>query len=122
MMLKLLTNSFRSCPTDPNETCDWSNFNSNQPNPSTLYGALVGGPRLDDSYDDDRTNYVTNEVACDYNAGFQGAVAGRYMYTYITTTCQIYTHLANMFFMCINKEPCFAFDIVDLFSRSRSGI
>ena len=42
-----------------------------------LYGALVGGPSsaTDTSYTDDRSNYVCNEVALDYNAGFQGAVA-----------------------------------------------
>ena len=41
-----------------------------------LYGALVGGPSsaTDSSYTDDRSNYVCNEVALDYNAGFQGAV------------------------------------------------
>jgi endoglucanase len=37
---------------------------------------LVGGPDSNDNYNDDRTNYVSNEVATDYNAGFQGAVAG----------------------------------------------
>src|SRR5262245_1080670 len=35
-----------------------------------LYGALVGGPGQDDSYTDDRADYVHNEVATDYNAGF----------------------------------------------------
>ncbi len=35
-----------------------------------LYGALVGGPNQDGSYEDDRQNYINNEVACDYNAGF----------------------------------------------------
>ena len=35
-----------------------------------LLGALVGGPEADDfsSYQDDVNNYITNEVACDYNA------------------------------------------------------
>ena len=35
-----------------------------------LLGALVGGPDADDftSYKDDVSNYITNEVACDYNA------------------------------------------------------
>ncbi|MEU0739904.1 glycoside hydrolase family 9 protein [Streptomyces sp. NPDC006134] len=42
----------------------------------TLYGALVGGPSgPDDSYTDDRQNYVNNEVATDYNAAFSGALA-----------------------------------------------
>lgn len=40
-----------------------------------LYGALVGGPGSDDSYNDDITDYVQNEVACDYNAGIVGALA-----------------------------------------------
>lgn len=43
-----------------------------------LYGALVGGPDFDDYHEDDRTNYVYNEVAIDYNAGFVGALAGIY--------------------------------------------
>ncbi len=47
------------------------------PNRHILYGALVGGPGApnDDSYVDDRSNYITNEVALDYNAGFTGALA-----------------------------------------------
>ena len=32
-----------SCPVDPNETCDWDDYNSPDPNPHVLYGALVGG-------------------------------------------------------------------------------
>jgi len=43
-----------------------------------LIGALVGGPGQDDSYTDDISNYVNNEVACDYNAGFVGALAKMY--------------------------------------------
>lgn len=43
-----------------------------------LYGALVGGPKVDDSYADKRNDYFCNEVACDYNAGFTGAVARMY--------------------------------------------
>ena len=45
-------------------------------NPNLLYGALVGGPDENDDYEDDREDYVHNEVATDYNAGFQGALAG----------------------------------------------
>ena len=44
----------------------------------TLIGALVGGPNMDDSYPDDRTNYQNGEVATDYNAGFTGALAKLY--------------------------------------------
>jgi len=35
-----------------------------------LYGALVGGPGKDGKYEDAVDNYVNNEVADDYNAGF----------------------------------------------------
>jgi endoglucanase len=47
------------------------------PNRNILYGALVGGPFApdDNSYVDDRGNYIANEVALDYNAGFTGALA-----------------------------------------------
>jgi len=38
--------------------------------------ALVGGPDQNDVYTDDRGNFQTNEVAIDYNAGFQSALAG----------------------------------------------
>jgi endoglucanase len=40
-----------------------------------LFGALVGGPGKDGSYADDRGEYVKNEVATDYNAGFSSLVA-----------------------------------------------
>ena len=40
-----------------------------------LYGALVGGPNQNDQYTDDRNDYIANEVACDYNAGWQGTLA-----------------------------------------------
>lgn len=41
-----------------------------------LYGALVGGPDRYDNFKDDRTEVKCSEVANDYNAGFQSAVAG----------------------------------------------
>ncbi len=44
-----------------------------------LYGALVGGPNASDAYEDDIGNYVTNEVATDYNAGFTSALAKMYL-------------------------------------------
>ncbi|GAB2959952.1 glycoside hydrolase family 9 protein [Nonomuraea fastidiosa] len=45
----------------------------------TLYGALVGGPPdPNDAYTDERDDYVMNEVATDYNAGFTSAVARLY--------------------------------------------
>lgn len=62
-----------SCPNRP-QPCD-NGLNNPGPNPQILYGALVGGPGLDDSYTDDRNDYVKNEVTTDYNAGFQSALA-----------------------------------------------
>ncbi|KYQ92548.1 cellulase [Tieghemostelium lacteum] len=40
-----------------------------------LTGALVGGPDQSDKYQDLRTDYIANEVACDYQAGFVGTLA-----------------------------------------------
>ncbi len=49
----------------------WKNaLDTPETNRHILYGALVGGPNEDGSYEDDRQNYINNEVACDYNAGF----------------------------------------------------
>ena len=51
-----------------------------QPNAHVLEGALVGGPKAaNDQYTDDRNDYIMNEVATDYNAGFQGVLAGLQM-------------------------------------------
>ena len=41
-----------------------------------LWGALCGGPDSADKHVDVTTDYVYNEVAIDYNAGFIGALAG----------------------------------------------
>ena len=54
--------------TDKNAKPYWDIF--------TLYGALAGGPGAGDTYTDTRTNYQMNEVALDYNAGFQVCLAG----------------------------------------------
>ena len=48
-------------------------------NTYVLYGALVGGPGIDDVYVDDRTDFQRNEVAMDYNAAFTGALARLYI-------------------------------------------
>ncbi|XP_070555125.1 endoglucanase F-like [Ptychodera flava] len=64
-----------SCPAPP-AVISWKDLRRDEANPNILYGALVGGPDISDNYTDDRRNYVANEVATDYNAGFQSAVAG----------------------------------------------
>ena len=54
----------------------WNNdIEDPEPNRHVLWGALVGGPDLSDLYVDDRGDYIANEVACDYNAGFTAAMA-----------------------------------------------
>ncbi len=53
-----------------------TNVGSSADNLYTLTGALVGGPDQNGNYTDSRTDYVQNEVATDYNAGFSGALAG----------------------------------------------
>ncbi len=45
-----------------------------------LWGALVGGPDEKDYHNDITKDYIYNEVAVDYNAGFVGACAGLYNY------------------------------------------
>lgn len=40
-----------------------------------LYGALVGGPDANDAYTDSISDYVSNEVAIDYNASIVGVLA-----------------------------------------------
>lgn len=65
-----------SCPDAP-AACGWDQFNTPNPNPQVLYGALVGGPAATDTdYSDVRNNYQSNEVAVDYNAGYTGVLAG----------------------------------------------
>lgn len=44
----------------------------------TLWGALVGGPDLDDFHSDITKDYIYNEVTDDYNAGICGDLAGLY--------------------------------------------
>lgn len=56
----------------------FDNMNEPSSHRHTLYGALVGGPDANDSYDDSVSNYTTNEVADDYNAGFTGLLAFMY--------------------------------------------
>ncbi|XP_070574806.1 endoglucanase E-4-like [Ptychodera flava] len=63
-----------SCNDAP-APCNWSDHRKPEPNPHILYGALVGGPDINDTYADVRQDYRANEASCDYNAGFQTAIA-----------------------------------------------
>ncbi|XP_025081069.1 uncharacterized protein LOC112556357 [Pomacea canaliculata] len=64
-----------SCPDIP-QPCSEANLHSSEPSPHVLVGAIVGGPDLAGKYEDNREDYVKNEVAIDYNSGFQSALAG----------------------------------------------
>ena len=77
--LSLRTFWCSSCPTVVECggcECNWSHFDSPDSNPQILEGALVGGPDINDNFNDDRHDYVRCEVTTDYNAAFQGALAG----------------------------------------------
>lgn len=64
-----------SCQDKPNP-CGQEALKNSGPNPQLISGALVGGPNENDQYTDDRSDYVSNEIAFDYNAGFTSALAG----------------------------------------------
>lgn len=76
MLTDLTDLTFRGASCDPYPArCDWAQSGAGRPSHFKLYGALVGGPDLNDKYNDKRTDYIANEVATDYNAGFQSLVA-----------------------------------------------
>ncbi|XVF45375.1 hypothetical protein PTKIN_Ptkin02bG0200800 [Pterospermum kingtungense] len=50
-------------------------FNSTNPNPNVLVGAIVGGPGEDDAYGDDRADFRKSEPTTYINAPFVGVLA-----------------------------------------------
>jgi endoglucanase len=67
-------------PRNPHHRTAHGSWTDSIQNPTlsrhVLYGALVGGPKApNDQYVDDRSDFVMNEVATDYNAGLTGALA-----------------------------------------------
>ncbi|XP_005099312.1 endoglucanase E-4 [Aplysia californica] len=83
-----------SCPDRP-KPCTEAQLNDPKPSPQLLVGALVGGPLQSGEYKDDRLNYTLNEVATDYNSGFQGALAGI-----------VHLELTKNLPPTVNKCPC----------------
>lgn len=69
-------------PEHPHHRTAHGSYADNQNEPKEhrhiLFGALVGGPDASDNYRDVISDYAMNEVACDYNAGFTGALAALY--------------------------------------------
>jgi len=66
-------------PKHPHHRTSHGSWSDSQTEPANhrhvLYGALVGGPNSSDAYTDSIGDYVSNEVATDYNAGFTGVLA-----------------------------------------------
>lgn len=64
----------KDSPKNPHHRTAHSSYKNDLEYPETnahiLYGALVGGPTQTGEYEDSRGNYINNEVATDYNAGF----------------------------------------------------
>jgi endoglucanase len=64
-----------ACTLQEGTRCS-SLFSDPRANPNVLHGALIGGPpRPDDQFPDDRTDYISGEVAVDYNALYSLAIA-----------------------------------------------
>ncbi|WP_231757938.1 glycoside hydrolase family 9 protein [Microbulbifer elongatus] len=70
-------------PTSPHHRTAHGSWNDSLSDPvdnrHTLVGALVGGPDASDGFENDRGDYILNEVTTDYNAGFTGALARLWM-------------------------------------------
>ncbi|KAJ9505898.1 hypothetical protein QJQ45_017093 [Haematococcus lacustris] len=81
-----------SCSPDYSIACSWDQLKAAGSNPSTLQGALVGGPSNDDSYSDVRTDYIHNEVAIDYNAAY---------------TLHVYCHILHVY--CLHDDVAAGF-------------
>lgn len=69
-------------PQHPHHRTAHSSWGQKMDSPSEhrhiLYGALVGSPTSSDGFNDAIDDFVANEVAIDYNAGFTGALARMY--------------------------------------------
>jgi hypothetical protein len=75
----ILSCRYSACSSSGNTNCNSSGnygINCSDPNPHNITGALVGGPEQNEAYTDTQSDYQHNEVALDYNAGFQTTVAG----------------------------------------------
>jgi endoglucanase len=66
-------------PQHPHHRTAHGSWSDSQSEPANhrhvLYGALVGGPNLADAYNDSISDFVSNEVAVDYNSAFSGVLA-----------------------------------------------
>jgi len=72
----------QNSPQNPHHRTAHGSWMNNRSEPvetrNLLIGALVGGPDLQDNWEDDRNDWVRNEVGVGYNAAFTGALAKMY--------------------------------------------
>ncbi|XP_078336969.1 uncharacterized protein LOC111132482 [Crassostrea virginica] len=87
-----------SCPDPPSSPCGWDNINNPGPSPQILKGALVGGPDVND-------NYADNHVGCDFNAGFQSALADAAYSQRLLSSAKSLYEFANAHKEIYNKGP-----------------
>ncbi len=59
-----------SCDPNPSVYCDWQNYNTPDPNPTRLVGAVVQGPYDDDRWNDRRNDWERNGITLVNNAVF----------------------------------------------------
>ncbi len=76
----LVTGIGENPPTKPHHRGQHSSWLRSEDDPvdsrHTLIGALIGGPlKNDDVFVENRSDFQANEVACDYNACYQGVLA-----------------------------------------------
>lgn len=96
------------------EFCDAQKWNDgNRTFANTLPGALVGGPNLFDEWTDDHRNYVTSEVALDYNAALlsgarppsASAVTTHNLWNYPAVVSSVFTDSCQCFARGTVPEP-----------------
>ncbi len=73
--------TYPKAPAHRASSCEFQRTNASchcsaEPNAFRLYGALVAGPREDDTWVDSCEDFAGNQVSLAGNAGFQSAVAG----------------------------------------------
>ncbi|MCM1132025.1 MAG: glycoside hydrolase family 9 protein [Ruminococcus flavefaciens] len=88
----------------------------------TLIGALVGGPKdSNGNYTDSLTDYVCNEVAIDYNAGFTGAAAGLYELTKSGSTVSAIEGVDKIYNGTVSSNPIVTTPVVTTPTPSTSN-
>ena len=72
-------NNFPRNPHHRTAHGSWNDSKEPAQNRNLIIGALVGGPDEHDRWEDNRDDYIRNEVALNYNSGLVGALARMYL-------------------------------------------